>query len=93
VLLQYYKPENQRRVIEALCKAGRQDLIGHGADKLVKPDTIYLKEQRERQQKSGHHAGKGNGNGNNRNNHNNRNNQNSQRGRNAKSGNSKRRKA
>lgn len=25
VLLQYYKPENQRRVIEALCKAGRED--------------------------------------------------------------------
>lgn len=49
VLLQYYKPENQRRVIEALCKAGRQDLIGHGAGKLVKPDTVYLKQQREKQ--------------------------------------------
>jgi uncharacterized radical SAM protein YgiQ len=49
VLLQYYKPENQRRVIEALCKAGRQDLIGHGADKLVKPDVIYMKQQRERE--------------------------------------------
>lgn len=48
VLLQYYKPENQRRVIEALIKAGRQDLIGHGADKLVKPDTIYLKQRREK---------------------------------------------
>lgn len=49
VLLQYYKPENQRRVIEALLKAGRQDLIGHGAGKLVKPDTVYLKQQRERE--------------------------------------------
>ena len=48
VLLQYYKPENQRRVIEALEKAGRRDLIGQGAGKLVKPDTIYLKQQRER---------------------------------------------
>lgn len=51
VLLQYYKPENQRRVIEALEKAGRRDLIGHGSDKLVKPDSIYLKEQRERDAK------------------------------------------
>ena len=37
VLLQYYKPENQRKVIEALCKAGREDLIGNGAGKLVRP--------------------------------------------------------
>ena len=53
VLLQYYKPENQRRVIEALCKAGREDLIGNGAGKLVRPDSAYLKMQREKQAKRG----------------------------------------
>ncbi len=42
-LLQYYKPENQRKIITALCKAGRQDLIGHGAGKLVAPDREYAK--------------------------------------------------
>ncbi|MCD7742011.1 MAG: YgiQ family radical SAM protein [Ruminococcus sp.] len=49
VLLQYYKPENQRRVIEALVKAHREDLIGQGAGKLVKPDAIYLRQQREKE--------------------------------------------
>ena len=53
VLLQYYKPENQRKVIEALCKAGREDLIGNGAGKLVRPDSAYLKMQREKQAKRG----------------------------------------
>lgn len=53
VLLQYYKPENQRKVIEALCKAGREDLIGNGAGKLVRPDSVYLKMQREKQAKRG----------------------------------------
>ena len=45
VLLQYYKPENRRRVIEALIKAGRRDLIGHGEGKLVMPDAQYTREQ------------------------------------------------
>lgn len=59
-LLQYYKPENQRRIIEALCKAGREDLIGHGSDKLVRPDTLYLKQKRETEQSrtSGRRTGK-----------------------------------
>ncbi len=59
-LLQYYKPENQRRIIEALCKAGREDLIGHGSDKLVRPDTLYLKQKRETEQNrtSGRRTGK-----------------------------------
>lgn len=48
VLLQYYKPENRRRVIEALCAAGREDLIGNGEDKLVKPDAQYLNRRKER---------------------------------------------
>ncbi len=59
VLLQYYKPENQRRVIEALCKAGREDLIGNGAGKLVRPDSVYLKTQREKQAKRGERNARG----------------------------------
>ena len=59
VLLQYYKPENQRRVIEALCKAGREDLIGNGAGKLVRPDSVYLKMQREKQAKRGERSARG----------------------------------
>lgn len=49
-LLQYYKPENQKKIIAALCKAGRQDLIGQGADKLVAPDREYLQRQRAKAQ-------------------------------------------
>lgn len=36
-LLQYYLPQNQRLVIEALNKAGRYDLIGYGPQHLVAP--------------------------------------------------------
>ena len=50
-LLQYYKPENQRRMIEALVKAGRQDLIGQGKGKLVAPDREYIQKQRAREEK------------------------------------------
>ena len=52
VLLQYYKPENQRKVIEALVKAGRRDLIGHGGGKLVQPDARYTREQKEFEQRN-----------------------------------------
>ncbi len=37
-LLQYYKPENRQLVLAALCKAGRQDLIGTAPRCLVAPD-------------------------------------------------------
>ena len=47
-LLQYYKPENRRLCIEALVKAGREDLIGFGADKLVPPDGEYLRQKERR---------------------------------------------
>ncbi len=57
-LLQYFRPENQRRVIEALQKAHRTDLIGHGKDCLVKPDSKYLAEIAEKQRNSNK---KGNG--------------------------------
>ena len=56
-LLQYFKPENRRRCIEALIKAHRTDLIGMGKDCLVKPDeqySSYLREKAAKQQ-----AGKG----------------------------------
>jgi len=46
-LLQYYKPENRRIVIEALEAAGRTDLIGTGPDCLVAPDRQYVQKQRE----------------------------------------------
>ena len=42
-LLQYYKPENRRLCIEALVRAGREDLIGSGPGKLVQPDQEYLR--------------------------------------------------
>ena len=45
-LLQYWKPENRRLVIEALVRAGREDLIGHGPDCLVQPDREYLLSRR-----------------------------------------------
>jgi hypothetical protein len=37
-LLQYKRPENRNLVREALEKAGREELIGFGAECLVKPD-------------------------------------------------------
>ena len=43
-LLQYYKPENRRLCIEALIRAGREDLIGNGPGKLVQPDQEYLRQ-------------------------------------------------
>lgn len=50
-LLQYFRPQNQRKCIEALQRAHRTDLIGNTPDCLVKPDTQYLREQNERRQK------------------------------------------
>ena len=38
-LLQYFKPENKKIVLEALRKAGRTDLIGMGKNCLVAPDA------------------------------------------------------
>ncbi len=52
-LLQYFKPENRRRCIEALIKAHRTDLIGMGKDCLVKLDeqySAYLREKAAKQQ-------------------------------------------
>jgi hypothetical protein len=38
-LLQFNRPQNAALVREALKKAGREDLIGHGADCLVRPES------------------------------------------------------
>ncbi len=51
-LLQYYKPENRRRIIDALCRAGRRDLIGSGSGKLVQPDREYAAQLQRRGAKS-----------------------------------------
>ncbi len=60
VLLQYFKPQNQRKVIKALQRAKREDLIGNSPNCLVKPDDIYLKEKQQRQNnKSNHKNNKG----------------------------------
>jgi len=47
-LLQYYVPENRRKVIEALKKAHRTDLIGNGENCLVPPDGEYTAELKRR---------------------------------------------
>lgn len=58
-LLQYFRPQNQRKVIEALQKAHRTDLIGSTKDCLVKPDAQYLREEQQRKQKNARASGKG----------------------------------
>ncbi len=47
-LLQYFKPENRRTVIEALEEIRRIDLIGTGPDCLVPPDRQYQQKLTER---------------------------------------------
>jgi len=46
-LLQYSRPENANLVREALKKAGREDLIGHGTECLVRP--AFAQDARTRQ--------------------------------------------
>jgi len=68
-LLQYFRPQNQRKCIEALIKAHRTDLIGNGKECLVKPDeqyTAYMREKAAGKAKGGknnsraNHQGHGN---------------------------------
>ena len=47
-LLQYFRPQTQRKCIEALIKAHRTDLIGNGKECLVKPDEQYTAYMREK---------------------------------------------
>ena len=49
-LLQYFKPQNKKRVILALQKTGRTDLIGNEKKCLVEPDLEYLKLQRKKEE-------------------------------------------
>ena len=49
-LLQYFIPQNQKKVIEALIKANRTDLIGNDNKCLVAPDKDYALIQRQKQQ-------------------------------------------
>ncbi|MCM1524195.1 MAG: YgiQ family radical SAM protein [Ruminococcus sp.] len=51
-LLQYFKPDNRRRCIEALIKAKRADLIGNSPQCLVKPDEQYAAYLREKHRKT-----------------------------------------
>ena len=51
-LLQYFRPQNQRKCIEALIKAHRTDLIGNGKECLVRPDEQYNAYLREKAAKS-----------------------------------------
>ncbi|MCI8422816.1 MAG: YgiQ family radical SAM protein [Lawsonibacter sp.] len=37
-LMQWRKPQNRKLVLEALCTAGREDLVGYGKRCLIKPD-------------------------------------------------------
>lgn len=61
-LLQYFKPENRRIVIEALQQLHRTDLIGSGPDCLVPPDPQYRRElaqkaaQRQPRNRAGEHT-------------------------------------
>lgn len=51
-LLQYFKPENKHKVIEALKRAGRTDLIGCGKECLVQPDREYIAAQNMKKRSS-----------------------------------------
>ena len=62
-LLQYYKPENRRNVIEALIKAHREDLIGNGPECLVPADAQYMRRQRQAQQNQKERAAQNRGRG------------------------------
>ena len=51
-LLQYFRPENKKIVLEALKKAGRTDLIGTGKNCLVAPDPTQKQQNFNRSKPS-----------------------------------------
>ncbi len=51
-LLQYFKPENKRIIIETLKRIDRTDLIGVGANCLVAPDSLYARELAQKNKSS-----------------------------------------
>ncbi|WP_059005054.1 YgiQ family radical SAM protein [Bittarella massiliensis (ex Durand et al. 2017)] len=56
-LIQYFLPQNQQLVLEALKRAGRWDLIGFGPECLVKPDAKTAAALRARRQAQGEKRG------------------------------------
>ncbi len=56
-LLQWKRPEMRRLVVEALHRAGREDLIGYGKDCLIRP--LHSGRQEEKPKTSDRHAGAG----------------------------------
>jgi hypothetical protein len=56
-LMQFFKPENWFEVREALRKAGRPDLIGHGCDCLIPPQPPRAAIERRRQEANKRFAG------------------------------------
>ena len=46
-LLQWKRPEKRRLVVEALHKAGREDLIGYGKDCLIRPLGAFRKQEQK----------------------------------------------
>lgn len=50
-LLQYYKPQNKQKIIDALKKAGRTDLIGKGKGCLVEGDNFHKNVRNDKQKK------------------------------------------
>ena len=52
-LLQWKRPEKRRLVMEALHKAGREDLIGYGPDCLLRPMRTQKPEEAKDRKKAG----------------------------------------
>ncbi len=50
-MLQYYKPENKRLIINSLIKCKKEYLIGTGKDCLVAPDAKYIQDGKMKKQK------------------------------------------
>ena len=50
-LLQYFNPKNKNLVIEALKKAGREDLIGNSENCLVRPNAAMIHDQVKEKEK------------------------------------------
>ncbi|MBE5895595.1 MAG: YgiQ family radical SAM protein [Lachnospiraceae bacterium] len=52
-LMQYKNPANKKLVIEALKKAGREDLIGYGKECLIRPDEPFVRKKEKTTSKQG----------------------------------------
>ena len=52
-LMQYKNPANKKLVIEALKKAGREDLIGYGKECLIRPDEPFARKKEKITSKQG----------------------------------------